>query len=314
MPAPPGTWTDAELRDEAAAATRAFVASRLSAITAEQALFEVEHSRASAAANELFDETDDLTNLTGDTIQTRRGLDLARQLTVPPISIDDLDTLTDGCFGNWVKQKTDKGMRPDYAQFSDAAGIIASRLDRARAPWLGQSRLPTPLERATYIEWVAAFVANGRVLTERRTQASKSQEELTREAAKAAGYNMVKPPANLTDPTVQMYPATYANGARNLARTSMDVPIRLRTGHATGLDFLAVECKVSNSSLNSRKRLVEVTRKREVWDGAGAVYRFRTAAVLSGVFDLNRLIEAQRAGVLIFWAHRLIDLTAFLNL
>jgi hypothetical protein len=125
---------------------------------------------------------------------------------------------------------------------------------------------------------------------------------------------MVRPPSDLTNPTVQMDPATYANTARKLARTSMDVPIRMRDGSATGLEFLAIECKVSNSSLNSRKRLIEVTRKREVWDSSGAAYRFRTAAVLSGVFTVSRLIETQRTGVLLFWGHRLEDLTAYLGL
>ena len=99
--------------------------------------------------------------MTGKTIQTRRGLDLARLLTVPPISVDELDTLTDGCFGNWVRQKTEQGMRPDSAQFSDAAGIIDGRLDRVRAPWLEAGRRPTPRERAAYIEWVAGSGRTG---------------------------------------------------------------------------------------------------------------------------------------------------------
>ncbi len=90
-------------------------------------------------------------------------------------------------------------------------------------------------------------------------------------------------------------------------------PCRLRAEHPTGLLFLALEAKVSNSSLNSRKRLLEVTRKRERWDASGALYRFRTGAVLAGVFDVRRLEEAQEAGVFLFWQHRLDDLTDFLR-
>ena len=56
-----------------------------------------------------------------------------------------------------------------------------------------------------------------------------------------------------------------------------------------------------------------MTRKRERWDASGALYRFRTGAVLAGVFDLRRLEEAQEAGVFLFWQHRLDDLTDFLR-
>lgn len=73
------------------------------------------------------------------------------------------------------------------------------------------------------------------------------------------------------------------------------------------------EAKVSNSALNSRKRLLEVLRKRERWDASGKLYRFRTGAVLAGVYDVRRLTEAQDAGVFLFWEHRLADLTAFLR-
>lgn len=93
----------------------------------------------------------------------------------------------------------------------------------------------------------------------------------------------------------------------------MDVPIRLRDDHPTGQLFLAIECKVSNSSVNSRKRLLEVNSKKETWDSSGLPHRFRTAALLAGVFDVGRLIEAQNAGIYIFWEHRLSDLTEFLR-
>jgi len=91
----------------------------------------------------------------------------------------------------------------------------------------------------------------------------------------------------------------------------MDVPVRLASGHH--LKLLAIEAKVSNTAINSRKRLMEVTNKRAVWDGAATLYAYRTAAVIAGDFSIQRLKEAQNAGVIIFWEHRLIDLTNFLK-
>lgn len=152
-----------------------------------------------------------------------------------------------------------------------------------------------------------------KVATARRIESSARQEEAIRAAAVAARYESVSPPGTLTDPINQMPPGSFATGTRRLSGTNMDVPIRLREGHPTGLLFLAVEAKVSNSTINSRKRLLEVTRKRETWDASGQIYSFRTAAVLAGTFDVPRLLEAQEAGVMIFWEHRLEDLTAFLR-
>jgi hypothetical protein len=174
--------------------------------------------------------------------------------------------------------------------------------------------MPTAAERDTFVGWAAAGPASSRVLTARRSESSHRQEEATRAAAKAAQYQEVSPPGALTDPLQQMPPGSYVPAARLLARTSMDVPIRLKAGHRTGIDFVAVECKVSNSSLNSRKRLIEVGNKRETWDSsARARYSFRTGAILAGVYDITRLLDAQRSGIYLFWEHRLSDLTAFLQ-
>ena len=123
----------------------------------------------------------------------------------------------------------------------------------------------------------------------------------------------VTPPATLTDPIKEMKAGSYATASRRLAATNMDIPVRLKDGHGTGLLFLALEAKVSNSALNSRKRLLEVGRKRERWDASGKLYRFRTGAVIAGVYDVRRLVEAQDAGVFLFWEHRLSDLTTFLR-
>lgn len=105
---------------------------------------------------------------------------------------------------------------------------------------------------------------------------------------------------------------TYSPRARLLAGASVDVPIRLKGGHPTGLTFIALEAKDTNSAVNSRKRLIEVMEKATAWNSAGLPYEFRTGAVVSGVLPLHRLVEAQDRGVWLFWEHRLEDLTALL--
>jgi len=314
VPRPPGQWTTAELQADAAVAKQRFVADRLAALGREKQAYEdwvEEHSQPLRA---LLAASNDLRNLTGAAIQDRAGLDNLRYAIAPLVSLDDLDTLTDSCFGLWVSQTTDRGQSPTAQAFNAAAAFFAQRIDTTRAPWLAANRAPTQAERDAFIRATAAIRAAGAVQMARRTQSSARQEAAARQAASAAGYTEVSNlPATLTDPINQMQPGTYSSASRRLAATNMDIPIRLRANHGTGLLFLAVEAKVSNSTLNSRKRLIEVARKRERWDASGALYQFRTAAILDGVFSIPRLEEAQQSGVLIFWEHRLADLTAFLQ-
>lgn len=75
--------------------------------------------------------------------------------------------------------------------------------------------------------------------------------------------------------------------------------------------LLPIECKVSNSSLNSAKRLNnDAAVKAEAWRQDFGRTQVVPAAVLAGVYNLHNLEEAQARGLTIFWAHdltRLVD-------
>ena len=92
-----------------------------------------------------------------------------------------------------------------------------------------------------------------------------------------------------------------------LAGTKCDVPIRLHDGR-----LLALECKVSNSAVNSVKRLVRETGgKARTWHDAFG-QQVVTGAVLAGVYKLVNLRDAQENyGVAIFWEHDLTPLHQF---
>jgi hypothetical protein len=313
MPPPPQLWSADELARDAAESRRRFVAERSAALERERKVYAEWVARFASEARALLEASDDLQQLTGESLHSRTLLDTARYAAAPLISLDDLDTLTDASFRLWVGQRTDRGNTPTAEAFAAAARVIAERIDPARAPWLGEGRAPTASEREIFIRLTASVRAMSKLATARRIEGSSRQEKAVRRAAEAAGYVAVSPPGTLTDPIQEMPPGSFAVASRRLSGTNMDVPIRLHEGHPTGLLFLAVEAKVSNSSINSRKRLLEVTRKRETWDASGQIYSFRTAAVLAGSFDVPRLLEAQEAGVMLFWEHRLHDLTSFLR-
>ena len=74
---------------------------------------------------------------------------------------------------------------------------------------------------------------------------------------------------------------------------------------------MALECKVSNSATNSIKRLNnDAAVKATTWRNDFGTVQVVTAAVLGGVYALRNLVEAQKRGLAIFWAH---DLPAMID-
>lgn len=91
------------------------------------------------------------------------------------------------------------------------------------------------------------------------------------------------------------------------AGSKCDVPVRLHDGR-----LLALECKVSNSALNSVKRLIRETGgKARAWKNAFGL-QVITGAALAGVYKLGNLMDAQENyGIAMFWEQDLRPLQEF---
>jgi hypothetical protein len=314
MPRPPQRWTESELKTDAAASTQIFVARRKAErVQREQAI--AEHApEYRQDFLDLLGATNDLRDITGTSLQDRRLLRAARFVAIPFISDDDLDSLTGANLKGWMQQTTERGRRPSDDDFDAAAEVIAQQVDPYRTPWIAKDRAPTKTEVERFVAASITLRLNSRLGSLRRSEAAARQEQAVRDALAAAGYSEFKGKSNtLTDPQAEMPEGTYSPRARVLAGASVDVPIRLKGGHPTGLTFIALEAKDTNSAVNSRKRLIEVMDKATAWNAAGLPYEFRTGAVVSGVLPLHRLVEAQDRGVWLFWEHRLDDLTSLLS-
>ncbi len=73
---------------------------------------------------------------------------------------------------------------------------------------------------------------------------------------------------------------------------------------------MPVECKVSNSAIHSVKRLNnDAAAKAETWRTDFGRRQVVPAAVLSGVYKLHNLEDAQARGLTLFWTHNLSELT-----
>jgi XamI-like restriction endonuclease len=77
---------------------------------------------------------------------------------------------------------------------------------------------------------------------------------------------------------------------------------------------MPIECKVSNSAVNSVKRLNnDAAAKAEYWTADFGKRQVVPVAVLSGVYKLHNLLTAQERGLTLFWAHKLDALTEWVE-
>jgi XamI restriction endonuclease len=94
--------------------------------------------------------------------------------------------------------------------------------------------------------------------------------------------------------------ARYKEGGHNL---------RLWDGR-----ILAIECKVSNSEVNSIKRLTnDAAVKARVWLEDFGRTNIVASAVLAGVFGLRHLKDSQERGLTLFWSHSLGEMMSFIE-
>ena len=111
-------------------------------------------------------------------------------------------------------------------------------------------------------------------------------------------------------PNVSMAPAPGEFcGESRLGSRKGDIIVRLWDHRV-----MPIECKVSNSSLNSVKRLNNDAAVKAVsWQRDFGLRQVVPTAVLSGVYKLHNLVDAQERGLTIFWAQDLDPLTAWIE-
>ena len=98
-------------------------------------------------------------------------------------------------------------------------------------------------------------------------------------------------------------------GESKLGDTRADLVIRLYDRRA-----MPVECKSSNSAVNSFKRINhEALGKATAWLAAFGRRQIVPVAVISGVFNPANLNTAQAEGLVLIWSHRLEDLAEFIE-
>ena len=151
------------------------------------------------------------------------------------------------------------------------------------------------------------MIAAQRVSTDRRTEGKDVQERQVKAFLTSIGFTAV--PAR-TIRTLDDAPGRGEYCAESLVgERKADIPIRLFDGR-----LMAIECKVSNSEINSVKRINnDAAAKAQKWHQEFGIRQIVPTAMLSGVFKVANLFQAQTVGLSLFWAHNLSELQRFID-
>lgn len=251
---------------------------------------------------DLLETTLDLTdfeNTALDVLTDSKMLHAFRYIPGPPISLDDLKVLADS-FLSATRLRAD----PTIAR--RIVDIVLAGLDRKRFPWVSEKREPTEAERNAAVLASAALMAMRKVETERRGESKTQQEERVERVLLDVGFSKVA--------TRKVETLALAPRVGEFCRESL-LGIR-KADFIVGLwdsRIMPIECKVSNSSPNSVKRLNnDAAAKAGVWIRDFGDRNVVPAAVLSGVYKLHNLLDAQNRGLSLFWAHELQQLTEWI--
>jgi hypothetical protein len=203
-----------------------------------------------------------------------------RYLTAPPISADDLRTVADTVL-------TPSRLRADPASAKRVRDTVLAVLDPHRFPWISEQRGPTEIEREAAVIASAVLAAAREVETSRRTTSKQSQEQAVKDLLASIGMTEVRT-REIPMLTVAPAPGEFC-GETRLAGTRADVVARLCDGRV-----MPIECKVSDSTVNSYKRVVHDTGgKADIWYRQLGHAQVVPAALLSGVFHPGNLEDVQ---------------------
>ncbi len=296
---PPPRWDTARLAKDIGAAKEFFRKARLE----EPLESYLEHFEdAQGVVRDLLEETVDLGQFNEKAqkiLADKKLLRAIRYLSGPPVSTDDLKVVAE------VESLAPSRITADVAK--RIAQTMLAVLDRERFPWVGENREATEEERERAAMASAVLLAAAKVQTERRGGMSKFQEQQVRQVLKESEFTEVR-----------RRPVTTVREAPNPGEFCMESKLGSRKADLiVGLPdtrIMPIECKVSNSETNSIKRINnDAAVKAEFWRRDFGDLGVVPVAVLSGVYKLSTLQEAQNRGLTLFWAHDLGELAKWIG-
>lgn len=249
------------------------------------------------ATEEFLEASVDLTQLeerAADIVTNKALLKTLRYIAAPPISDDDLKTLAE------VKSLAPGALKKNPSAVRDIVRTVMVAIDRKRFTWdFTKGAEPNEPERSAAVLATAALLATSHVNTKRRHTQQHGQEDKVRQALAGIGYKEVKR-RNIDAITDAPAVGEFCPESKVAGRKG-DFVVRLFDGRV-----LVLECKSSNSELNSLKRLDNDTvAKARQWRERLGKSHIIAAAMVAGVYKLERLVAVQSDDLYLFWSHRM---------
>ncbi len=301
MPRMPEVWDKERLSNDAATSVEHFKESR---ITEPEQLYVNLFVDFAFKVRHVLDITGDLAELENkmSELVSDGYYDVVRYLTAPPTSEDDMYVIAE------LSSKSAPSKLALPSNVEKLCSFVSKTLDKKRFVWVGESREATEHERTTSVIATAALMATQRAQTLRRNLAKRNQEgALKRYLVDELGYKEVQ--TRRISTVIDAPKARQFCGETPVAGKKADVVVGLGDNR-----FMCVECKVSNSTVNSFKRLNhETVEKATHWYHALGANGVVCAGLLSGVFSVDNLVSAQQEGVSLFWSHDLDSIGDFIK-
>lgn len=297
----PPVWTEEQLEKDRLKASAAFSKERLEEPLEDYLEAFDEYQ---GYVEEVLETTVDLSNFEStalDVLGDQHLLEAFRYLAAPPISEDDLKVLAD------ARSLTKRNLQKTPELVQRLIAVVRQVLDRRRFAWVVENREPTEAERNAAVMASAALLAASRTQTRRRTLGKNQQEAMVKEALKGLGFSEV-PSRKIPNISHAPNPGEFC-GESVLGNRKGDIIVTLWDHR-----IMPIECKVSNSSTNSVKRLNnDAAVKAASWKLDFGLRQVVPCAMLGGVYKLHNLLDAQSRGLTIFWSHDLTPLTEWIT-
>lgn len=300
MPLQPPVWNLEELEQLTADALRVFIEERT---TEPLEKYGEDFDTARGFVEDFLELTMDMSMLSENALEvvTHPGyLRALRFLGAPPVSEDDLKTVA-------ATTLSPGRLRADPDAMVRVVETVLLVLDRRRFAWVSENREPTPGERDAAVLATASLMATESTRTWRRNQAKKGQEDEVADLLLSLNFTEVER-RTVTSHANAPRPGTFCREAL-FGTKKADVIAGLHDGR-----YMPIECKVSNSSVNSYKRVNhEAAGKATIWLREFGENSTVPSAVLAGVFRPQNLLDAQQVGLRLLWSHDLTSLSEFVE-
>lgn len=253
-------------------------------------------SIAATSVENTLSESDALVNVAA-ALEIRGGHMLVlRQMLAPPLSQDQFAIVCTSY--SKALENTDRPVPANKAA-SVAEAFLAMR-DIRLLPWLAESRAPSAEEIRHVVTAVTPLLASQIHLTAKRTASSTDQEEAVVALLNAKEWERL--PSRLVDRGAILAAKQFMKKTK-FATTTRPQEVDIACGLG-GTMVLAMECKVSNDTTNSVKRINDVLKKATAWrDHWGSFVK--PAALLQGTIGYKDVQRLTHAGVAVFWSHDL---------